>query len=48
MEILAGIGIALAVLAAVLFTAKRFLNPAKGPLPDCCGGRRAQEQPGKR
>ena len=39
MDVIAGIGVALAALGSILFIAKRFLKPVKGPLPDCCGGR---------
>ncbi|MDR0721662.1 MAG: hypothetical protein LBF75_02545 [Treponema sp.] len=31
--------LALGVLGGILWIAKRFLKPVKGPLPDCCSGR---------
>jgi hypothetical protein len=34
-----GIALALVVLGGILWIAKRFLKPVKGPLPDCCSGR---------
>jgi hypothetical protein len=27
------------VLGGIIFFARRFLKPVKGPLPDCCAGR---------
>ena len=36
MDIIAGFIFAAVVLAAIIFIAKRFLKPVKGPLPDCC------------
>jgi hypothetical protein len=38
MENVVAIILAAAVLAGILFTAKKFLKPVKGKLPDCCGG----------
>ncbi|MHB9292587.1 hypothetical protein Holit_01688 [Hollandina sp. SP2] len=31
--------LAIAVLGGILWIAKRFLKPVKGPLPGCCSGR---------
>ena len=39
MDIIVGLLLAAAVLVGIVFIAKRFLKPVKGPLPDCCGVR---------
>ncbi|MDR2740774.1 MAG: hypothetical protein LBB98_01265 [Treponema sp.] len=31
-------------LGGLLWLAKRFLKPVKGPLPNCCGGKGNREQ----
>lgn len=39
MENFIAVVLAAAVLGGILWLAKRFLKPVKGPLPDCCGGK---------
>jgi hypothetical protein len=39
MENFIAVVLAIAVLGGILWIAKRFLKPVKGPLPDCCSGR---------
>ena len=36
-DIIVGLIFAVIVLGSIVFIAKRFLKPVKGPLPDCCG-----------
>jgi hypothetical protein len=38
MENIVAIGIVFVILCGLLWIAKRFLKPIKGPLPDCCSG----------
>ena len=38
MENIVAIGIAFVILGGLVWIAKRFLKPVKGPLPDCCSG----------
>jgi hypothetical protein len=39
MENVIAVVLAFAVLGGILWFAKRFLKPVKGPLPDCCRGK---------
>jgi hypothetical protein len=39
MENIVAVGIVFVILGGLLWLAKRFLKPVKGPLPDCCSGR---------
>jgi hypothetical protein len=43
METIIAIVLVAAFLGGILLFAKRFLKPVKGPLPDCCSGRRHEE-----
>jgi hypothetical protein len=44
MENIIAVILAAAFLGGVLWAAKRFLKPVKGPLPYCCGGKGKREQ----
>jgi hypothetical protein len=46
MENIIALVLALVLLGGILWIAKRFLKPVKGPLNDCCGGRGNRDLPG--
>lgn len=39
MDIIAGLILAVIVLAVIVFIAKRFVKPVEGSLPDCCSAK---------
>jgi hypothetical protein len=39
MENVIAVVVVVLFLGGILWAAKRFVKPAKGPLPDCCGGK---------
>jgi hypothetical protein len=45
MENLIAVAAVILFLAGILFIAKKFLKPPKGPLPDCCGTKTSQAKP---